>query len=133
MSPEQVTSGGVTVRSDVFSLGAMFYELLSGRRPFPGSTIPAVLYSVVHDEPAPLGEDVPAKVAAVIARAMEKDPDARFADAGAMREALHGAWVPGVEAEATPRRAREPGRRPRPARWSPVAKPASSSRPRSTR
>ena len=102
MSPEQVTGGGVTARSDVFSLGAMFYELLSGRRPFPGSTIPAVLYSVVHDEPAPLGEDVPAEVAAVIARAMQKDPDARFADAGAMREALHGAWVPGVEAEATP-------------------------------
>ena len=102
MSPEQVTGGGVTAQSDVFSLGAMFYELLSGRRPFPGSTIPAVLYSVVNDEPAPLGENVPAEVAAVIARAMQKDPAARFAQAGAMREALLGAWAPGVEAEALP-------------------------------
>ena len=102
MSPEQVSGGAVTAQSDVFSLGAMFYELLSGRRPFPGATIPAVLYSVVNDEPAPLGGDATAAVAAVIARAMQKDPAARFADAGAMREALLGAWVPGVEAEPLP-------------------------------
>jgi predicted Ser/Thr protein kinase len=101
MAPEQVRSERATERSDVFALGAVFYELLSGRRPFPGATIPAVLYSVVHDEPLPLTDaEAPAVVSAVVARALRKDPDARYADAGEMREALQGAWIPAVEAEA---------------------------------
>ncbi len=55
MSPEQA-EGRADARSDVFSLGAVFYELLSDHRPFTGPTIPAVLFAVVHRDPEPLTE-----------------------------------------------------------------------------
>jgi len=101
MAPEQVRSERATERSDVFSLGAMFYELLTGRKPFPGSSVPAVLYAVVHDEPQPLGQEIPPPVAAVIMRALRKDSGERFANAGEMRDALNEAWLAPEEGAAT--------------------------------
>ena len=59
MAPEQVQGEQATARSDIFSLGAMFYELLAGRRPFTGPTIPAVLFGVVHRDPEPLEQVAP--------------------------------------------------------------------------
>jgi hypothetical protein len=99
MAPEQVRSERASERSDVFSLGAMFYELLTGRKPFPGTSVPAVLYAVVHDEPTPFGPEVPPAVAAVIMRALHKDPLQRFANAGEMRDALNDAWLQPGEAD----------------------------------
>jgi tRNA A-37 threonylcarbamoyl transferase component Bud32 len=104
MAPEQAQGERATARSDVFSVGAMFYEMLAGKRPFVGPTIPAVLFAVVHREPDPLGQvapDVPAALGAVVARALAKAPDSRFADAGEMLQALRAAWAGGDAAAAS--------------------------------
>ena len=98
MSPEQVQGERATARSDVFSLGAMFYEILSGRLPFPGHTIAVVLYGVVHRDPEPLARSAPALppgLAAVVMRALSKAPHARYADAGEMLQALRAARAVG--------------------------------------
>jgi tRNA A-37 threonylcarbamoyl transferase component Bud32 len=106
MSPEQAQGERATKRSDIFSLGAVFYELLTGRRPFTGATIPAVLFAVVHREPEPLGEIVPeasGALEALVARALEKNPDERFQDATEMLHALRVVWAGGELPEAVPR------------------------------
>jgi serine/threonine-protein kinase len=93
MAPEQAQGERATPRSDIFALGALFYELLCGRRPFTGDSIPAVLFSVVHRVPEPLVRwvpDAPALVA-VVERALSKDPAFRYKDAAEMREALRTA------------------------------------------
>jgi tRNA A-37 threonylcarbamoyl transferase component Bud32 len=93
MAPEQAQGERTTARSDVFALGSVFYELLSGRRPFTGDSIPAVLFSVVHREPDALSKwvsDAPALVA-VVERALSKDAGKRYPDGAAVREALHAA------------------------------------------
>ena len=98
MAPEQAQGDRPTARSDVFSLGAMFYELLSGRRPFTGSAIPAVLFAVVHRDPEPLGKllpDLPTGIVAMVMRALAKQPAARQADAGEMLAALRLAFSGG--------------------------------------
>jgi tRNA A-37 threonylcarbamoyl transferase component Bud32 len=98
MAPEQIQGERATARSDIFSLGAMFYEMLCGRRPFTGPTIPAVLFAVAHKDPPPLAErapDLPPGLASVVMRALSKDPNARYADAGEMAEALRVAWAGG--------------------------------------
>ncbi len=105
MAPEQARGERATARSDIFSLGAMFYEMLSGRRPFTGPTIPAVLFAVAHREPPPLEErvpDIPPGLAIVVMRALAKAPEARYADAAAMLEALRVAWAGGEVAAAPP-------------------------------
>jgi hypothetical protein len=94
MAPEQLQGAGATARSDVFSVGAMFYEILSGRLPFPGQTIAVVLYGVVHRDPEPLAQvapEVPPGVAAVVMHALTKAPGARYANAGEMLQALRAA------------------------------------------
>ena len=91
ISPEQAQGETATPRSDVFSVGATFYELLSGKRPFGGETIPAILYAVAQVEPEPLLRLViglPEGVAALVARALSKAPQARYADGGEMLRAL---------------------------------------------
>jgi serine/threonine protein kinase len=95
MAPEQAQGEPTTVRSDVFAVGAVFYELLSGKRAFPGPTIPAVLFAVAHREPEPLASDVPEGLAAVVSRALAKKPEDRFADAGEMLAALRFVWEGG--------------------------------------
>ena len=103
MAPEQVRGERATARSDIFSLGAMFYEMLGGKRPFPGPTIPAVLFAVVHRDPEPLAAvapDVSEGLAAVVMRALSKTPEARYADAGEMLQALRVAWAGGDAAAA---------------------------------
>ena len=104
MAPEQAQGERATARSDIFALGAVFYELLSGRRPFTGDSIPSVLFSVVHREPEPLAPSVPEAPAlvAVVERALAKDASGRYEHAGEMREALREVReaLYGVPAEA---------------------------------
>ena len=59
MSPEQALGDKVDARTDVFSAGGVFYELLAGRKPFDAETTPGVLYQVVHKEPTPLRKWAP--------------------------------------------------------------------------
>lgn len=91
MSPEQVRGEQADARSDVFALGAVFYEVLSGRRAFDAEAMHAILYKVANAEPDPLAllcPDVPVMVIEFIEKALNKDAAQRFADALEMREAL---------------------------------------------
>jgi Tol biopolymer transport system component len=81
MSPEQVEARTLDARSDVFSLGAIFYEMLSGKRAFSGSSSAAVCGSILKDEPpdiASLRPDMPPALAAIINRCLKKMPEDRF-------------------------------------------------------
>lgn len=78
MSPEQVRGQEIDSRSDIFSLGSVFYYLLTGRKPFAASDLPTVLHKVVRSQPLPLRDDeAPEAVANVVRKAMSKDPDGR--------------------------------------------------------
>jgi serine/threonine protein kinase/Flp pilus assembly protein TadD len=87
MSPEQAQGRPVDERSDIFSFGAVLYELLAGARAFPGDTIAQTLSGVLRDDPAPL--DSP--LTSFIARCLAKDPARRFQNVQEMRGALQRA------------------------------------------
>jgi serine/threonine protein kinase len=81
MSPEQASGGAVDHRSDLFSLGIVLYELLSGRRPFVGSSAAGVALAVIFHPPPPIGRkghDVPEPLQRVVMRLLEKDPQRRY-------------------------------------------------------
>ena len=80
MSPEQASGEEVDGRSDIFSLGAVLYELVTNIRPFEGPTMAATLTKIVRDEPKPASGlvKVPRTLDAVIARALRKSRDARY-------------------------------------------------------
>ena len=78
MSPEQAAGRPVDARSDVFSLGVVLYQLLSGRQPFAGATELEILQKIQHQTPDPLGPDLPAPLRMVVEKALEKDPADRY-------------------------------------------------------
>jgi len=91
MSPEQVRGEKTGPASDVFALGAMFYEILSGRRAFDADSMHAVLYKVTESQPTPLPEvceGIPPVIVTFVWRAIAKASELRYKDAGQMREAL---------------------------------------------
>ncbi len=91
MSPEQVMGERVDSRSDVFSSGAVFYELLTNRKPFDAESVHATLYQVVHrDAPPPRQWDprLPDAIVTIIEIAMSKQVDGRYKNAAALRDAI---------------------------------------------
>src|SRR6185503_18870177 len=74
LAPEQVLGQPATPLSDVYALGLVAYECLTGRRPFQGDSAYSVAMNRVHYAPPPLGPEVPPAVAAVVARALATDP-----------------------------------------------------------
>ncbi|GMQ82294.1 MAG: hypothetical protein BMS9Abin05_1740 [Rhodothermia bacterium] len=88
MSPEQARGDSVDARTDLWSVGVILYELLSGERAFAGGYDQAVLYSVLNENPASLGDDVPKELAAIVERLVKKDPGERYESAQEVAEAL---------------------------------------------
>lgn len=83
MSPEQVKAEELSARSDLYSLGAVMYELLTGRRPFKASNLAKLLHQIVFATPQPIHRarpEVPEELEEVVWRAMRKKPDDRFAN-----------------------------------------------------
>src|SRR6266853_983278 len=81
MSPEQAEGKPVDARSDIFSFGAVLYEMLSGRRAFHGDSQISTLAQVLNQEPAPLHEITPAiplDLERLVARCLRKDPERRL-------------------------------------------------------
>ncbi|MCA1822886.1 MAG: protein kinase [Frankia sp.] len=86
LSPEQGSGKVVTPASDVYSLGVVAFECLSGHRPFDAETPVGVAMAHLNDAPPALPSDVPEPVRELVLKAMEKDPAARFATAGAFAQ-----------------------------------------------
>jgi serine/threonine-protein kinase len=91
MSPEQSQGERVDGRSDIYSLGIVLYQMLTGRVPFQATTPVATLYQVVHEPPPPprlLNPNIPPYLESIILRALAKQPEQRFASAKEMADAL---------------------------------------------
>lgn len=112
MAPERYISGDIDQRCDVYSAGVVLFELLTGRRPFNGA-LTQVMYQICHVVPSPVSSvepSIPSVLDPVLAKALAKDPDARFQTAGefaaalaVVREALELGTQPGATGSvATP-------------------------------
>lgn len=91
MSPEQVTGAPLDARTDLFSLGVLLYEALTGTRPFQGKTAGEIFAKIRDGKYTPLSKaapHVPSSLANVVKRALEVKPEKRFPDAAAMRREL---------------------------------------------
>ncbi|QRN99537.1 protein kinase [Archangium violaceum] len=117
MSPEQAMGKNreVDARSDLFALGCIVYEMLTGRPPFNGDSVAGLIYNIVYQPPDALGllcPDVPPSVIAAVDRALSKDPKDRFPDVASFIAELTGTPLqslppsqpqPTARPEATPR------------------------------
>jgi len=87
MSPEQITGKPVDCRADIFSVGAILYELLTSEKAFLGDQISTVIYKIVNEEPIPLRsyvKDLPSGLDAIVCKALAKEPDKRYQTCGDM-------------------------------------------------
>jgi serine/threonine-protein kinase len=85
MAPEQFAGEEVDARADVYALGCVLYNALTGETPYPRGTVPATMLAHMHDDPprpSEVADGVPAGFDRVIARALAKDPEARYPSAG---------------------------------------------------
>lgn len=92
MAPEQVMGGHVDGRADIFSLGCILYELTTGKGPFGGANLTAVLRSVTQDnppEPIKINPQIPEALSHIIMKCLKKNPDERFRTGGIMLNALN--------------------------------------------
>lgn len=94
MSPEQIEGGEIDARTDIFSMGVVLYEMLTGRKPFTGESIVTITYNIMHKEPTP-PPGVPYGIERVLMRAMAKRPIDRYSSAREMAEDLKRAMEPG--------------------------------------
>lgn len=114
MSPEQAAGGALDARTDVYALGATLYALLAGRPPYTTSGMGAFIAAILREDPPELrslAPGVPAPLAAVVARAMQRDPARRYPSAGALADDLES-FAAGRSVSARP-----PSAASRAARW----------------
>jgi serine/threonine protein kinase len=82
MSPEQINEEAPSVQSDIYSLGVVMYELLSGRLPFRAENAVQMIHKILNEDPFPLEQlrpDIPGKLVEIVRKAMHKDPKQRYA------------------------------------------------------
>ena len=113
MSPEQVRGKSVDHRSDLFALGAVLFEMLTGKRAFQGESAPETMVAILQDDPppAPSGRAIPPEISAILAHCLEKSPEDRFQSARDLAFALQAA-----ERGSGPSRSGESGAVPAPER-----------------
>jgi tetratricopeptide (TPR) repeat protein/tRNA A-37 threonylcarbamoyl transferase component Bud32 len=81
MSPEQIAGKKVDNRSDIFALGGVLYEILTGQKPFPGESITTVIYKIMNEDPPPMRnfqKNLPEGLEPILQKALAKDPAARY-------------------------------------------------------
>jgi serine/threonine-protein kinase len=99
LSPERLGSKPGTAADDLYSVGVVGYEALTGRRPYPQTELGPLVHAILHESPPPLAAlrpDVPPDLGIAIERALARDPAWRFDDAEAMRSALVGPHPPAI-------------------------------------
>ena len=98
MAPEYIRSGKPDPRSDLFAVGVMLYEALSGRKPFAGDTTPTILYKIVNEPPEPIDvsqlQGISPAIKSVLDRGLTKNPEERFQTAEDFAKALRAAKDP---------------------------------------
>jgi eukaryotic-like serine/threonine-protein kinase len=98
MAPEYIRTGKPDGRSDLFAVGVMLYECISGRRPFEGDTTPTILYKIVNEPPDPVDlsqlKEISPAIRSVLDKALAKDPDQRYQTADDFAHALRAAKDP---------------------------------------
>ena len=107
MSPEQITSGGVDARSDLYALGVTFFEMVTGQRPIKGDSEYSLMRAQVEQIPVPpmeLNPGLPARISAIILKSLAKDPAARFQSAREFQAALYDAGYVAQTTAAVPQR-----------------------------
>jgi serine/threonine-protein kinase len=111
LSPERLASKPASAADDLYAVGVVGYEALTGRRPFPQEEMAPLVRAILHDSPPPLAAqrpDVPPGFATTIERAMARDPGHRFNQADAMRATLAGTWRRPIAARPPTRRMEAP-------------------------
>lgn len=88
MAPEQVLGKPIDGRADIYALGVILYQMVSGRLPFPGPDTDVVFQSHIYQEPPPLEDELPNWLRRIIGKALAKSPDDRFSDAVQFKNAL---------------------------------------------
>ncbi len=103
MAPEYIRTGKPDPRSDLFAVGVMLYEVLSGRKPFSGDTTPTILYKIVNEPPDPIDfeslQGISPAIRMVLDRSLAKDPDTRFQTAEDLARAFRAAKDPTWQGE----------------------------------
>jgi serine/threonine-protein kinase len=104
MAPEYIRTGKPDPRSDLFAVGVMLYEGLSGRKPFSGDTTPTILYKIVNEPPEPIDlsqlQGISPAIRSVLDNSLTKDPDSRFQTAEEFARALRAAKDPTWQGQA---------------------------------
>jgi len=105
MSPEQLEDGAIDFRSDIYSLSVVLYQLLTGKRLFEASTLPALIQQILKHPPDPPSRyqaKIPRRLDETLMRALEKNPADRYNSWGRFLDELSAAKVPDVDAATMP-------------------------------
>jgi tetratricopeptide (TPR) repeat protein/predicted Ser/Thr protein kinase len=104
MSPEQIQGHPVDQRSDLFSIGIILFEMLSGQHPWPRASIVDTLHAILHDDPPPVHPPTPsgAQLVPIVSKLLSKNPAERYSLAEGVLEALNSSVVPQVPSAGVP-------------------------------